>query len=40
MTSILASARFGALAAERAWEPIADAITSLSTPAPPNDAVK
>ena len=30
----------GALAAERALEPIADAIHSLSTPAPPNAAVK
>ena len=30
----------GALAAERALEPIADAITSLSTPAPPNAALK
>jgi hypothetical protein len=30
----------GALAAERGLERIADAITSLSTPAPPNAAVK
>jgi hypothetical protein len=50
MNSILASAScvlpcldviaIGALATERALQPIADAITSLSTPPPPNAEVK